>query len=141
MWWLQGACVGYKGPVCEQVRRCDQVTRDTAPRNLWEYTLTARESRAGRSPSHLALVWSGAWCESCISGESSYVRTGRPPPIDQNLPLVVAARCSLPETVGQFSFKSLTFGDFFVWKWTKIFQLQGGSSLTSPIRPYCPDPH
>jgi len=33
-------------------------------------------------------------------------------PIDQNLGLVVAARSSLPQTRGKFSFKSLTFGHF-----------------------------
>ena len=45
------------------------------------------------------------------SGGSSYGRTGRPPPIDQNLGLVMAARL---RNGGKFSPKSLTFGHIFV---------------------------
>ena len=48
---------------------------------------------------------------------------GAPPPIGQNLGLAVATLSSLPQTRGEFSFKSLTFGPFLVWKWTKSFQL------------------
>jgi len=47
-------------------------------------------------------------------------------PIDQNLGLAMAARSSLPQTLGQVSLKSLTFGHFFARKWTKSFQLQRG---------------
>jgi len=57
------------------------------------------------------------------------------PPIDQNLGLVAAARNSLPQTRGKFSLVNLTFGHFFVRKWTKSFQLEG------PLAPYqglCP---
>jgi len=45
------------------------------------------------------------------SGESSYGRTGRPPPIDQNLELVMEARL---RHGGKFSLESLTFGHIFV---------------------------
>jgi len=47
---------------------------------------------------------------------------GRPPPIDQNLGLVVAARLRYG---GKFSLKSLTFGYFFCIKCTRSFQLRG----------------
>ena len=36
-----------------------------------------------------------------FSSGSSYGRTGPPPHIDQNLGLVVAAKSSLPQTMGQ----------------------------------------
>jgi len=39
---------------------------------------------------------------------------GAPPPIGQNLGLAVATLSSLPQTRGEFSFKSLTFGPFLV---------------------------
>ena len=55
--------------------------------------------------SHLQLTYMHS------SGGSSYGRTGRPPPIDQNLGLVMAARL---RHGGKFSLKSLTFGHFFV---------------------------
>jgi len=45
------------------------------------------------------------------SGGSSYGRSGRPPPINQNLGLAMAARL---RHGGKFSLKSLTFGHFFV---------------------------
>ena len=42
-------------------------------------------------------------------------RTGRPPPIDQTLGMVMAAaRSSLPRTRGELSLKSLTLGLSFV---------------------------
>jgi len=57
-----------------------------------------------------------------------------PTRMDQNLGLVVAARSSLPQTLGKFSFKSLSFADFFVWKWTEGFHIQG--TLPCPLTPH-----
>jgi len=43
--------------------------------------------------------------------------------------------------MGKFSFKSLTFGHFFVWKWTRSFQLQGrGLWPLPPTRGSAPGP-
>ena len=66
-------------------------------------------------------VWRLLYC----SGGSSYGWTRWPPPspIDQNLGLVMAAWSSVPQTWGQVLFKSSFFATFFVWKWTKNFQL------------------
>ena len=67
------------------------------------------------------------------SGGSSYGRSGRPPPppIDQNLGLVMAARL---RHGGKFSLKSLTFGHFLCKNVQKAFSF-------APLTPHqglCP---
>ena len=63
------------------------------------------------------------------SGGSSYGRTWRPPPIDQNLGLVMAARL---RHGGKFSPKSLTFGHFFCIKIYKKLSASVGFALLAP---------
>ena len=61
------------------------------------------------------------------SGGSTYGRTGRPSPIDQNLGLVMAARL---RHGGKFLLKSLTFGHFLYKNVRKAFSFRGRSPLT-----------
>ena len=58
-----------------------------------------------------------------------------PPPIDQKLELVMAARL---RHGGKFSLKSLIFGHFIAQKCTKSFQLQGGFSPLTSHQGLCP---
>jgi len=58
------------------------------------------------------------------SGGSSYRRSGRPPPIDQNLGLALAARLRHGDKI---SLKSLTFGHFLCKNVQKAFSFRGAS--------------
>jgi len=71
------------------------------------------------------------------SGGSSYGRTGRPPPppIDQNLGLVMAARL---RHGGKFSSKSLTFGHFLYKNVQKAFSFRGALRPLTPHQGLCP---
>ena len=57
---------------------------------------------------------------------------GRPPPIDQNLGLALAARL---RHGGKFSLKSLTFGHFLCEKMYKKLSASGGLAPLSPHQP------
>jgi len=58
------------------------------------------------------------------SGGSSYGRSGRPPNIDQNLGLALAARLRHGD---KFSLKSLTFGHFLCKNVQKAFSFRGAT--------------
>jgi len=71
------------------------------------------------------------------SGGSSYGRTGRPPPpTDQNLGLVIAARL---RHGGKFKKKSLTFGHFLYKMYKRLSA--SGASLWTQLGAPPPDPH
>jgi len=68
------------------------------------------------------------------SGGSSYGWTGRPlpPPMDQNLGLVVAARSSLPHTLGKVFILILKFWPLFSMKMDKKLSASGGFTPDPP---------
>ena len=79
------------------------------------------------------------------SGGSSYGRSGRPPPTDQNLGLVMVARL---RHGGKFPLKSLTFGNFLCKNVQKALSFSGASPpdpnqglcLWTPLGAPPPDP-
>ena len=83
---------------------------------------------------HFLLFCWNQWQISCG-------QTGRPPPLPHltktyGWSWLHEAVCLRPG--GNFAFKSFTFGHFFVWKWTKGFQLQWGFAPDPGLRSWPP---
>ena len=80
-------------------------------------------------------TWVGQYARQSVADPAMGGQGGRPPPIDQNLGLALAARL---RHGGKFSHKSLTFGHFFCVKMYKNLSASGGLRPLTPHQGLCP---